>query len=71
MDAAQSSCALGIGRVLDVPGPLENSFPPSRRGKNTKCQLLRFVIPDSLTKILFALGWMNDAEGTLDPVEKI
>ena len=30
-----------------------------------------FVVPDSLTKILFVLGWMNDAEGTLDPVEKI
>ena len=47
MDAAQSSCALGIGRVLDVPGPLENSFSLSRRRKITKCQLLRDA-PQSL-----------------------
>ena len=41
MDAAQSGRALGIGRVLDVLGPFENSFSLSWRRKITKCQLLR------------------------------
>ena len=41
MDAAQSSCVWGIGRVLDVPGPLENGLSLSWRRKITKCQLRR------------------------------
>ena len=45
MDAAQSGRALGIKRVLDVPGSLENSFSRSWRSKIMKCQLLR---PDAI-----------------------
>ena len=40
MDAAQSRCALGIGRVLDVPRLLENGLSLSWRRKIAKCQLL-------------------------------
>ncbi len=45
MDTPQSGGALGMRHVLDVPGPLENSFSLSRRGKSTKYQLLRAVPP--------------------------